>query len=977
MLHFEVLLQLFNNQGILIDTTTAPRISLHQEDTIWLLEQGSIDIFAIKEKQGHWKETHFFIAEFNRPCLLMPISKEEESLSFHIATRSSSKLWSLPYKIFEETIQRLQNPLLLFPSLSMWVNGLSEPLKEIGSEVKAFLSSEEPLNLKEHATFSLKPAEKPEEREEIKWIETLDAPLFFPHFPEITIPPGQIIPLALYVILQAQKETLIRVVPEEQMFKNEKWKESLNFFLCRFSHYLSLFINQKEEEQKKRISLKEEKESELLDEALYQITTIFEPKIAYPSFETGDNLFKACQIIGTHLGISFSPPLEVSSTDLATQISTICRLSSIRYRRVALTIDWWKKDCGPLLSFFGPHYQPVALIRKGFSYFMTDPSQRESLKLTDQIATKLAPFAYIFYPPLPSKSTGGMKLFFTYLFKRRLDFITVLLTGAFFGLIALFPPSATKILFNTVIPSDSLSWLFQVFGGLVLAAFSMALLYGVRMLTMLRIEGKISYQLQGGLWDYLLELPVHFFRQFSIGDLINRVTAVEQIRLLLSGNSIQILLSGLFSLFYLFMMFAYSPLLSLFTLLFLISGLVVTGMCLFRKAVLLEKMYDLGGKINGTLLQIISGVGKLRVAAAEIRAFSYWAFLFSRFTKFHLKSQAIQNIALVYNAILSPLATTAVFAGFMFFIQSSSSFTPSQINIGTFIGFFVAFTLFSSALLNVSTTLFTLSPIFQLWKRARVILEATPEKIKKQEKIEKLDGSFSLEQVSFRYSPQSRLILDEISLYGNPGEFIAIVGPSGCGKTTIINLLLGFESPEKGEIYYNNKDLPSLDIKELRRQLGIVLQNDTLLSGSIYDNIICGRSFSKEEVDRALELSGFAEDLTDFPMGIHTFLSVGGESLSGGQKQKLLIARALIGNPKILIFDEATSSLDNASQDKIAKNIAALNMTRIFIAHRLSTIRNADRIYVLDKGKVADFGTFHQLETRQGLFAELSKKQKL
>ncbi len=206
---------------------------------------------------------------------------------------------------------------------------------------------------------------------------------------------------------------------------------------------------------------------------------------------------------------------------------------------------------------------------------------------------------------------------------------------------------------------------------------------------------------------------------------------------------------------------------------------------------------------------------------------------------------------------------------------------------------------------------------------------------------------------------------------------IGIVGPSGSGKSTLIRMILGFETPRSGAVYFNGKDLSHLNLSEVRKQMGVVLQEGGIIAGTLYQNIVAGGQYTEEEIDRAITLASFKKDLQNFPMGLHTVVPMNGETLSGGQKQRLLITRALLPNPKILLLDEATSALDNNSQEEITQNIDQLNISRIVIAHRLSTIKNADRIYVLEKGKVTQTGSFKSLSNELGLFAEMLKRQKL
>jgi ATP-binding cassette subfamily C protein len=258
-----------------------------------------------------------------------------------------------------------------------------------------------------------------------------------------------------------------------------------------------------------------------------------------------------------------------------------------------------------------------------------------------------------------------------------------------------------------------------------------------------------------------------------------------------------------------------------------------------------------------------------------------------------------------------------------------------------------------------------------------VIIEEPQELLMKKSNPGKLTGDIRLDHVTFSYEEEGASILNDVSIRLSPREMIGIVGPSGSGKSTLIRMILGFETPRSGAVYFNGKDLSHLNLSEVRKQMGVVLQGGGIIAGTLYQNIVAGGQYTEEEIDRAITLASFKNDLENFPMGLHTVVPMNGETLSGGQKQRLLITRALLPNPKILLLDEATSALDNNSQEEITQNIDQLDISRIVIAHRLSTIKNADRIYVLEKGEVTQTGSFESLSNEPGLFAEMLKRQKL
>ncbi len=364
-------------------------------------------------------------------------------------------------------------------------------------------------------------------------------------------------------------------------------------------------------------------------------------------------------------------------------------------------------------------------------------------------------------------------------------------------------------------------------------------------------------------------------------------------------------------------------------------------------------------------MQAINAVSKLRVAGARDRAFAQWAAEYSEKQTLNRQIRHIRDNVRVVNILMPPLATAA---GFIYLLSS-------PIPLSSFLACNAALGLFLAALTSASDTASGLVVVANLWKRFGVILQATPEVNTRKAHPGRLRGEIALENVTFRYRDDGPLILNSVSVHAKPGECIAITGPSGGGKSTLLNLLLRFEIPHSGGIYLDGRELSNLDIIEVRRQIGVVTQDGRVMAGSVFDNICTGATHTMDEAWSAARDAGLAEDIENMPMGMHTIVSEGGSNLSGGQRQRLLIARALVLRPSILIFDEATSALDNRTQKVVTESLKRLKATRILVAHRLSTIREADRIYVIEKGRVVQEGSYQQLSATGGLFAQLVKRQ--
>jgi NHLM bacteriocin system ABC transporter ATP-binding protein len=489
-------------------------------------------------------------------------------------------------------------------------------------------------------------------------------------------------------------------------------------------------------------------------------------------------------------------------------------------------------------------------------------------------------------------------------------------------------------------------------------------------LTLLRIESLTNNGLQLAVWDWLLRLQPNFFRQFMAGDLVRRVLSIRQIHQKLNGATQRTFLNAIFALLNLGLMLVYSPFLAGIGIVIAVTITVGTLVTTIFSVSQSRKLQTLEGITYGLAVQLINSVAKLRVAMAEERAFAVWARQYSQRLRLKAKLQTLSDRLSIVNEGLPLLGTVLLFGFALPLLQSS------EITTGTFLAFFFAFTLFLKGTTDLSNTLIDLSSLVPTWERLKPILQAPLEVDSSKTHPGQLSGRFALENVYFRYHDYTPLILNNISLNAEPGEFIAIVGPSGSGKSTILRLLLGFEAPLNGRILYDNKDMATLDLQAVRRSLGVVLQNGQITAGSIFDNISGGALASLEDVWKAAKMAGMADDIAAMPMEMHTIISEGGSNLSGGQRQRLLIARALVSSPKILLMDEATSALDNRTQAIVTQSLKELNITRIVIAHRLSTIQDADRIYVVEAGRIIQSGTFVDLIKQDGLFARLAARQR-
>lgn len=580
----------------------------------------------------------------------------------------------------------------------------------------------------------------------------------------------------------------------------------------------------------------------------------------------------------------------------------------------------------------------------------------------------------MFYRPLPKVADKPVGLLQFGIRGYEKDAAGILAIGAAGSLLGMVVPQATAILVDSAIPDSDRVMLWQLGLALFAIACGQSAFQMSRGILSLRVENAADSALQPAIWDRLLRLSPGFFRQYSSGDLLSRTMSASAIRQKLSGATQRTLLSGVFALLNLFLMFAYSWQLAFVGVGVSVLAVLVTGVSGFLAVRKSRQQLDLDGAINGLAVQLINGVAKLRVAMAEGRAFAAWANKYSERVRLEVSLQRINDTVAIFTEAL-PLVTSAL----LYWVGMQSVEMSQQggggLSSGAFLAFNSALGIFLSGAIDLSNTAIGLLGIVPLWKRTLPILQAEPESDSAKANPGALGGRVALDRVSFRYQKDGPVVLDGVSFSAEPGEFVAIVGPSGSGKSTILRLLLGFESPASGGVFYDGKNLAELDLVAVRRQLGVVLQNGRIGAGSIFENIAAGGLVSREEAWVAAQMAGFAEDIQQMPMGLHTVVSEGGTNLSGGQRQRLLIARALVNKPRVIFLDEATSSLDNRTQAIVTESLGRLNATRIAIAHRLSTIRNADRIYVIEAGRVVQAGSFEELVRQEGLFAQLVARQ--
>ncbi len=656
--------------------------------------------------------------------------------------------------------------------------------------------------------------------------------------------------------------------------------------------------------------------------------------------------------------------------DINDQIEYLMRPSGIMRRTVLLEGEWYEDAAGAMLGSLKCDGTPVALIPSGFKgYKFYDERSGKWVRITKKTASLIDEEAIVFYKPLPLRKIG-VKDLLIYIVECMTvsDFVFVGLVTLAVSLIGLLTPRIQRIIYGPVIEGGSLQLLFAVFGFLVSVSFSQLLIGTVKSLVMSRLGTKLNIEVQAASMMRVLSMPASFFKEYSSGELTQRMSGINSLCTMLASTILSTGLGSLFSLIYITQMVQYGPGLVVPGLIVIVVTVFFSLVTTFAQLKISKEQMELSAKESGLEYSLLTGVQKIRLSGAEKRAFAKWAEAYTKSARLQYNPPLFLRLNGVFSSCISLVGTIVIY---YFTIKTGvtlADYYAFNSAYGAVMGAF-------SSLVSMATTFSRIKPVLDM---VSPLLETAPEASENKKVVTRLSGGIELNNITFRYTENGPVIIDDLSLKIRPGQYVAIVGATGCGKSTLMRLMLGFEIPQKGAVYYDGMDLTSLDLKSLRQKIGTVMQNGKLFQGNIYSNIVISApQLGMEDAWRAAEKAGMKEDIEAMPMGMHTIISEGSGGISGGQRQRLMIARAIAPNPRILMFDEATSALDNITQKKVSDSLDVLKCTRIVIAHRLSTIRQCDRIIVLDKGKIIEDGKYDELIEKSGYFASLVERQRL
>ncbi|MFI6544354.1 NHLP bacteriocin export ABC transporter permease/ATPase subunit [Streptomyces prunicolor] len=929
----DLVLGALGNLGTPIDCAGSNRLDLEGPQVLWLVASGAIDLFAVDAvQQGHWHHLgrleagslllgpvtgpqHTLVARPLRDCVVHRINLRE------LYQAADTQTWSYDEYGNPQYVPPTSSPLEYALALGVG-RGLSILFQ-------APMASERAAALTDDDVF---------------WMQ---------------VPPGSVQYGSMYGAEAAADLLMDPAV----------WQDMVNQ-QYRLLSTLDKWIEQLERTHETRTAAgikAGEAVRAQADRTL--LASIGKSSARRTTAADADASYAACKVVAEAAGITLAEPSQSGSeSDRLDPVERIALASRVRVRAVRLDGRWWRDNVGPLVGHRALSGAPVALLWRRGGYVAAHPATGRETPIEKANAEEFEPRAVMFYRPLPERRLSPFRLLRFSMQGTGSDLTNLLISGLVTVAIGALVPIATGKVLGEFVPKAQTNLIVQVCLAVMITSVVAAAFMLLENLTILRLEGRIEATLQPAVWDRLLRLPTKFFTERSTGELASAAMGISSIRRLLAGVGPVVAQSVTVGAMNLGLLFWYSPSMALAAI-----GMLVVIAAVFLSLGLWQvrwqrKLVVLSNKLNNQAFQTLRGLPKLRVAAAENYAYAAWAAEFAHSRELQQKVGRIKNLTTVMGAVYLPVCTLL-----MFMLLAGPA--RGSMSAAAFLTFNTSVTMLLTSVTSLTGAFVSAVSALPLFEEIRPVLDAAPEVRTASTRPGQLSGAIEARRVAFRYADDGPLVLDDVSFSVRAGEFVAIVGPSGCGKSTLLRLLIGFDKPVSGSVLYDGQDLGALDQSAVRRQCGVVLQHAQPFTGSILD-VICGTEpFTPEEAMAAAEMAGLAEDIKRMPMGLHTIVS-GSGAVSGGQRQRLMIAQALIRRPRILFFDEATSALDNETQRTVIESTKALNATRIVIAHRLSTVLDADRVIVMEDGKVAQQGPPAQLlADTGGRLHELVRRQ--
>jgi len=961
----------FQQQGREEGFVKQQQFDITGEKQVYFVAQGHVDLFFVKEHADHLTGSlkHFMRVEEGQ--LFYGFEPLTDLAEWHIVVKPSlaTKLITMKLADFEKTCEAFEDEAhqnVLVPAIDEWFKSITTAIIDTPRPVE--YASLHVGEENAHPTGTILSVDKG-----ILWVKVVAGQCQYLNHAENLIDANTpIVPVGKTSWLEVIEDTKLQCVTTMELAEQHRLCKAISQ-THSFIFHLAIMRIIRAKQHDQSLTLQRFHNSETtFSSAISSMGRFFaKEKISLAALSDSEPALAVVQLIGQKQRLSVAEVTDFQPyMDNQAKIAHILHKSHLMQRRIAFRGDWWKSNHGHLITFKQEEKTPVALIagRNG-SYQLYDPTDKSLIKVDRDIANSVEPFGISLTRSLPEKKLSLKGMLQWALQDYWWNVLIIFIMAAFGGLLSLAVPMVTGEIFSTVIPEASFDLLIQLVLALLAASFGLTAFELTRNFTLQLVKGHFTNNVDTATWERLIKLPVNFFNQYAAGDLTMRAMGFNAIIQSLLGISADSLLDSIYGLFYFGILFYYSTLLG-FVALGILAIIFIVTITLFIINVKLErKTAELHGELSGKLGEYVRGITKIRTTASESRVFGNWSDLFVRFNQRNIQTRYLVNTVSTLNAVFLTLPSVAIFALVAYLINQN------ELSLGHFLAFNSAFGSLLGIVMASTGTVANILHLIPTYERAKPILEAEPEVSEAKVDPGVLSGHIELGHINFRYREAGPLILKDVSLEILPGQFVAIVGPSGSGKSTVLRLLLQFETTEEGSVFYDSKPLNELDISLVRRQIGVVLQNSQLLPGSVFENIVGSSFLTIDDAWHAARQAGLAKDIEEMPMGMHTIISEGSGGLSGGQAQRLLIARALAHKPRILFFDEATSALDNETQAVVSKSLDQLNSTRVVIAHRLSTIINADKIIVLQDGVVMETGTYNQLMAKKELFYNMAQRQ--
>ena len=969
---FPSIAELAARVGTSVQCTGNQPVQLDDPDSVWFIDHGSVNLFLveIKDEVEQAAPQHVLTREKGR--LLPGVARDEQddgtNLSMIAKGVPGTLVRRLPAGLLSEV-----NPHELASQIDTWLVAISETLSRFASRVPRAEALAEPGMSQVFAPGTLAA------RRGVVWVSNpppggslyMDMVDLGEHF-ESAETHEVIMPLTRTGWLTLLDESTLTVNSTESVVQQGLLIPGLACFhqvaftLERLNRQLAVVDDANLERARtmsRQIAEKNARE---------RLFNVYDRPVARDEIPEDRVFSDALDIIGKHEGIAFKIPTRSGPSESPLRLDDVLDSSGVRARRVQFRDKekWWRRDGQAILAFRAADSQPVALLPGMFgAYWEVDPVSKRRVRVTAERADSLEQRGWAFYRPLPSRNLEFSDLWKVACHGTSGDLIRLIIAGIPAGLIKLLPAFALGFVAHHVVNDGGLEPLYAV--AVALAGFGLigSLLQLLQSTAMMRLEGRSASQLEAAFWDRLMRLPSSVLHRRPAGDLAMSGMTFQNLRDGLQGVVADSVLSIFFLLPVFGVIFFYDATLGTVAVVFsLVSLLVTVGLGLYQIGPH-GRMIRAVRHVIGRLFQIISGIAKLRVENAEGSAFEIWAKDYREQKRAQYELGLLEGHSRAFGAALPFIAGGVL-------LLAVVTTNDRAVPIGDFLVVYTVFIAFQSAVARLGESFGVIAAAVPSVDQMKSLLSSIPESVAQGEPVTYLGGEVLFDRISFRYDPDGPLILDDVTIHAHPGEFVAIAGESGAGKSTLFRLAIGLDRPVAGAVYYDGRDLRHLNLKQLRRHIGAVPQSVGLHPQDLWDNLVSHHDEPHtDEVWRAVGLAEIETEIKQMPMGMMTMVGTSGSVLSGGENQRVTIARSLIGSPRVMLFDEATNWLDNENQSEVMDNLAALTSTRIVIAHRLSTLEQADRIYVLQAGKVVQSGSFNELMETDGVFRDLVRRQ--